>query len=221
VNMALKLGLVITLLATTRLGTALAQEDMVWAQALKAAPGECSMVGFPATANLPSHEVPLFAQLPLSRADANFSPMGGCYSEPPQYRIALGDPSITTTAVFSGSSGRLDYDHNSRDAYGRCRPFAGGFCTTMDALNFTEYFYMSVKGHEAVVRHNILRQTREDFWHVVWYDFNEDMSYAVELSGGVARRVGAPATMDVLDHLPHAQTLADLASAFIPVRLNQ
>jgi hypothetical protein len=59
-----------------------------------------------------------------------------------------------------------------------------------------------------------------DIWQVTWFDTEAGMSYDLILWDGVARRVGAPLTREIRDHVPYAQVLADIVSGFVPVHVS-
>jgi hypothetical protein len=207
-------------------------EATTWVNEIRAVPAECPMVNFPRTVYLPARSVPAFSDLPLTVAEWNLSFFSGtCYPGPPdQYWITLGDPN-SSHAQFQGFSGRREHDSQA-EGQGACRGHRVGFCSTFDSLNFTEYFYLMVRTNEAVVRHNITCDARttmtlascnmfKDFWEISWYDTAEDMSYSISLWDGVARRLGAPLTFEILDHRPYASRLAEIASMLVSVRVRQ
>jgi hypothetical protein len=131
-------------------------DSTAWAEALSATPSSCPITGFSGTVYLPRRDSPLFAQLPITQANYNLSYFsGGCFAGPPdQYEVILG-PRQGSHAEFTGSTRREAYETAANDVRGVCQRTPSGFCSSADSANISEYFYPTVKGHDATIRHGI------------------------------------------------------------------
>lgn len=184
---------------------------------------------FPGAILAPSRRVALFEGLRLGQAwltSEDFRTPGVS-----RYEFVLGDRPSAGGAQFYGVLGRRAYD----EAAGRpleYDPWVGRpdqaprpICdATVDhcafpgvgyALHSELFFGLTVGSRPAVVRH--VTCCNGQFWEIVWYDGEADVTRGYSLYLDVAERLGSNPRVDP-DNVAAASILAGVAADLIPVR---
>lgn len=218
-----------------------AEEGRAWQAALAAEPvlgvGDQRATAFPGQLRLPPRSLPLLEGLHLVGSAGE--PARG--EAPADYVVILkgptrqpGGPSVAlplseSSVILQGSAGRRTYDE------ARARPPGcegdAGYCATYLRLESDspdgvepdgtvvppvhERFgeMVTAAGHAATVTHAAMGNG--EWWEVIWYDAEADVSYSAALYLDVATRIGAPGLAPT--NVGYARLLADLTDAFVAV----